>query len=304
MALRTKIYTAANFKVENELSVLLGSIHRLNVPFELAVIDSGLTLEFKSKVQEWISQTQIQVEYIFQDQSFYQGCYRARGLGCWLKLAGPRLLKEKADRLIYLDVDYLLQSDLSELRDIELQEHCFAACQTYAPETYQTEYWIDVDDESRQAKLGGETRFKPFNSGLMVIDVQKWLQENVENRVTEISRKCSHFFHGDQCILNALYGHRYLTLNALYNVHPDVVYREKLGIGKIKGFHLMGFRPWKKPQQREHICWYAFPHRFKTWRLLLKSVAAGPNGEIGLGIISHQLLSLKIVFQNLLKKGK
>ena len=299
----SKIYTSANHKVENELSVLLGSIHRMKVPFELWVIDAGLSKQFKDKVKKWQVKKTVQVNYVFQDQSFYQGCYPARGRGCWLKLAGPRLLGEETQQLVYLDVDYILQSNLSELQTVDLNSNCFGACQAYQSNSSENEFWIEVDDDSRQRKLGGEKRFKPFNSGLMVIDVQKWLTEDVENRVMEVSRKNSHFFHGDQCILNALYGHQYKTLDPLYNIHPEVVYRENIDIEKVKGFHLMGFRPWNVPQHKDHICWYAFPLKWKIFKVLLNAIGSGPNHRIYFGIILHQKIAMKILFKGFVGKG-
>ena len=105
----------------------------------------------------------------------------------------PELIEE--NRVIYLDCDMIVQQSLDELFELDLQGHFLAAVQ--------------------DAKGIG------FNSGMMVIDNQKWrncsiskklIHQTVENVTNEQN------LIGDQEVLNHVFGEDWLPLDQLYNL--------------------------------------------------------------------------------------
>lgn len=105
----------------------------------------------------------------------------------------PELIEE--NRVIYLDCDMIVQQSLDELFELDLQGHFLAAVQ--------------------DAKGIG------FNSGMMVIDNQKWrncsitkklIHQTIENVTNEQN------LIGDQDVLNHVFGEDWLPLEQLYNL--------------------------------------------------------------------------------------
>ncbi|HEM6560524.1 TPA: glycosyl hydrolase family 8 [Streptococcus suis] len=104
----------------------------------------------------------------------------------------PQFVKE--DKVLYLDSDLVVTSDLTEFFEKDIQNYYLAA--------------------SRAAFGYGIG----FNAGVMLINNKRWKQENIQKQLIDLTnRDFKNVPEGDQTILNRLLGQRYLRLDDTYN---------------------------------------------------------------------------------------
>ncbi|HHF6477914.1 TPA: glycosyltransferase, partial [Haemophilus influenzae] len=73
------------------------------------------------------------------------------------------------EKAIYIDVDTLTNSSLQELWNIDITNYYLAACR---------ETFIDVKNEAYKKTIGLEGDFY-FNAGILLINLNKWKEENI-----------------------------------------------------------------------------------------------------------------------------
>lgn len=148
------------------------------------------------------------------------------------------------ERLIYIDCDAVVTSSLRELWATKLDENYIAAVEDANGEKYVKKF-----------KLNSKTKF--FNSGMMLINCNKWKKDKIFSKALKISMKRSGTRWGyDQTILNQLFegNVKFLDLkwNLQYcpiNIWPTYKNLEEynLAIQNPSIIHYVGdFKPWKK----------------------------------------------------------
>ena len=102
-----------------------------------------------------------------------------------------------SDRVLYLDSDIIVTGDLNSLFKIDFKGHCIGA----------------VDDV-----YAYEGRKSGFNSGVLLMDVAKWEEHSIVNRLLELAAEKNQAVHlGDQSILNIYFEDNWLALDEEYN---------------------------------------------------------------------------------------
>lgn len=117
----------------------------------------------------------------------------------------PRLITE--DRVVYLDSDIIVHGDLSPLFELDLGDYSLAAVR-------------DADGNG-------------FNSGMLVIDSQKWREKDVTSllfdktveHMSYLEQTTTEGFNGDQTIFNLVFQNHWLELYKHFNlqVGHDVI---------------------------------------------------------------------------------
>ena len=133
----------------------------------------------------------------------------------YLRLAIPDLLPE--DRVaLYLDADTVILEPLWPLLATDVADVCLAAvrdpfnpvlaCDTKLPG------W-------RELGLSGETEY--FNSGVMLLNLERWRREKIAERCSEfLERSREHASFWDQDSLNVVVSDRWLRLRRRWNTFP------------------------------------------------------------------------------------
>lgn len=141
----------------------------------------------------------------------------------------PQFVKE--DKALYLDSDIVVRSNIDELFLEDITDYPLAAvADALVPST--------------------------FNSGVMLINVALWKQENATERLLELTNEFHDSSFGDQGILNRLFENRWYALDSSYNfmVGMDTVarnyeienwYTDSLELEETaKIIHFTGDKPW------------------------------------------------------------
>lgn len=101
-------------------------------------------------------------------------------------------LPKKLGRVLYLDCDIIIKQSIRELWGLDLHGKTIGALM----DAFSKYYRANIDLEENDIM---------FNSGVMLIDLNKWRQDKVEDKLLEfISRKNGWIQQGDQGVLNAL----------------------------------------------------------------------------------------------------
>ena len=130
----------------------------------------------------------------------WSGSYAAYG-----RLFAMGMIREKLDRLLYLDSDTIVTKDLSELYHSALGENVCAMVQDTAP------YFV-------YKHIGHSRKDTYFNTGVILFDVEKWKRLDCESSVTP----CIHALrktlcYPDQDVLNRFLKNRIKKLSPKYN---------------------------------------------------------------------------------------
>lgn len=168
----------------------------------------------------------------------------------YLRLKIPELLPVEVSRVIYLDADLLVTSDISELFNINLQGKPLGAVPDLGIMTSRRRM------KEKSKNLGLKENDFYFNSGVLLMDLKKWRAENYTNKLLELVKN-HNFRHHDQDALNMLFYNNWYVLPLEFNVIPPVFelplkvllskYREKAvkAIKNAKIIHYAGgHKPW------------------------------------------------------------
>ena len=115
-------------------------------------------------------------------------------------------LYEGMDRLVYLDCDLLMDSPVTELFTMDLGGKCLAAV-------------TDADNAPRKRVLGIPDDCDYINSGVLAIDVARWIELDASRRIIEyINSFPDALLYPDQDAINYVLGHEIVILPPEYNM--------------------------------------------------------------------------------------
>lgn len=143
------------------------------------------------------------------DESKYEGLPTHRyGPAVYQRINLPDYIPSDIHKIIYLDSDTLVLGDLADLWHMDLEGHPMAAVENFSPTAC-----IDVNLDRQEY----------FNSGVLLIDLDTWRQENIHHQVAEYAKyNASRLQYVDQCSLNAVLHKRWLRLPAEWNQQSDI----------------------------------------------------------------------------------
>jgi lipopolysaccharide biosynthesis glycosyltransferase len=138
-------------------------------------------------------------------------------LNVYARLFIPHFLPVSCSRAIYLDVDMIVRTDISELWNVDLHGRVIAGVPDRAP-TVSTA-WAGV---SNYKELGLPSSTIYYNSGLLVIDLVKWRNSNLTQEIIDciISNKQFASFP-DQYGLNVVFANKWHQLDSRWNTYAS-----------------------------------------------------------------------------------
>lgn len=148
------------------------------------------------------------------------------------------------DRLIYLDSDMIVNSSLKELSEMDLGDNYIAAVEDANGKKYAKRFGLKFDS-------------KFFNTGVMVLNCNKWRADNIMARAVEISMANTGTRFGfDQTVLNQLFEGKVKYIDLKWNLQYcpinvwatyDDIEQYKYAIKNPNIVHYVGdYKPWKK----------------------------------------------------------
>ena len=199
---------AANNRYVPHAAVLVTSIMENKAP------EDELSIHFFSdkttlKVQETFRQMSKDMGfnlsiYPMSDEMFAKFPTFNRGRTAYFRLSMHRALPNSLKTILYLDVDMIVMTSLSNLCSTDISEHYAAV----VPDPF-------VQDRNFLAV------FNPppyFNSGMMLLNLEKYRSEHMEDKAMQFGNKHLDLLHfPDQDILNGIFEGKVVYLTTKYN---------------------------------------------------------------------------------------
>ena len=168
------------------------------------------------------------------------------------------------DKALYLDVDIVVNGSIKDLYNTDVSDSYLAG--------------VVCPGFHRHKELEMAEDAKYFNAGVMVINLRRWRQEKLKDRVIEIARrKPEAMVFSDQCGINAIVNGKWKEVHPKYNLQGAFVEQD---ISNLTGLfapndltdaishpviiHYTGAaKPWQF--RRKH------PYRWLYWKYLRKT---------------------------------
>jgi lipopolysaccharide biosynthesis glycosyltransferase len=162
----------------------------------------------------------------------------------YYRLLIPELIPESIDKLIYLDIDILVKTNIRPLWETSLGDNCVAA--------------VDEQHEAHARRLNLPDN-KYFNAGVLVINTNVWRHLEITEKGLEVAAKRGDTLIAyDQDILNILLVDKWLSLPTKWNQMEG----HRLGYMDQEPaiVHFLGFKPWSihciHPMKKEYYRYY------------------------------------------------
>ena len=232
-------YVYDNLEDKNQYENLLV---KMNATFT-GIVYSGKTEVF------YISKSE--VDRLTTKFSIYENSYITRT--AFLRLFMARWLPQHLEKVLYLDIDILIKEEIEELFDL----------------SFDTPIFAEICTPKFLSNGGHLENFNApyFNSGVMLINLPKWREMNLESRFVDYGSKATYTYL-DQDILNLVFKDNWTRLGRPYN------YFHRYGSGEIdsdfsltpKVIHFVGNKPWKDTPITQYVSEYR--NKFNRIRIL------------------------------------
>ena len=203
------------------LSALLKSIelsHKYGEPIDIYIIDDGISGSNIKKLNQTITSNDINIVWknikdaiperfaLPADRSTYPLCI-------YVRLFLPYFLPENLSKAIYLDVDMIVLRDIQFLWNMDIADNALAAVVDISEKVGSS--WGGIRNYK---ELGIDPEAKYFNSGLLVIDLQKWREINATQSILNIiEANQEHALYPDQYGLNVIFANKWHELDSRWN---------------------------------------------------------------------------------------
>lgn len=177
------------------------------------ILDDNISDENKKMISSLIDKNDVYLKFIETknlDDMEFSLLKIKRNMGVSLttysRLFIASLLPEKIDKIIYLDCDALVVGSFKELWEMDISKYYFGAV-------------LDVINTAVKKELGFLLTENYFNAGVLLINLKKWRESNVEESFIEFmhdNRK--KFYQHDQGLLNYVFKDKIKVVNPKFNL--------------------------------------------------------------------------------------
>jgi lipopolysaccharide biosynthesis glycosyltransferase len=266
-------------------SMVASLLHNLasDQSVQLFIIDGGIQPQQKSRFTRSLDETRCQVNWMLPQPELLRRVERMTvsghiALSAYYRILIPELLPEVVEKVIYLDCDLIVLGNLKELWDLDLQSSYLLAAQDTGVQYVSSDNGLM---NYRELRIPPETKY--FNSGVLVINLKQWRQDNIcWEIVAYIENNISRIRWHDQDALNAVLFDHWQELPPWWNQIPAIydfqswqespfpqdVYEHTLHQPDIVHF-ATSRKPWNSFDHRDAELFYDYLDRtaWRGWRL-------------------------------------
>jgi lipopolysaccharide biosynthesis glycosyltransferase len=211
-----QIFTSFNEKYRVVAAACIASLFKHTDPdVEIIILDTGINKRTKTKFQKWAKRENRILEFISITAETYKyflgnDSELPNDIAYYPRLIAPYLASKNFEKILYIDADIICLRNPIKIFDVNLNENIIGAVQNGS---YKIENGI-----LNYQHLGLDESLPYFNSGMMIIDINKWKLNKVSERVL-ISNKLNKKFitHYDQYSLNIVLYNKWKLLSHDWN---------------------------------------------------------------------------------------
>ena len=185
------------------------------------IIDGGIKQKNKNKILQSIStknSKQCQIEWLQPLDGILTNMKISTHItiAAYFRLLIPSLLPHHFSKAIYLDSDLIVKGDLGQLWDIDIADNYLLAVQGLGISYVSSPHGL-----ANYKELGIPAHYKYFNSGVMVINIEKWRTDSISVKVIEYVQYYKEYMYcHDQEGLNAVLAGKWGELEPRWNQTP------------------------------------------------------------------------------------
>jgi lipopolysaccharide biosynthesis glycosyltransferase len=220
-------------------SVLKNS--KINTEFIFYILAEEMSEETKKKFQALKKIKDCSIYFITIDKEQFRRCPISHhfSIETYFKFSIASLLQD-VDKVLYLDCDVIILEDLSEFFSTDIEDFYVGMV---------SDAIIGSASGADQKRLGLAENSEYFNAGLIIMNLKKWREEDIEKKLLKWTEENSEkIMWVDQDVMNVVFKGFIKKLPEEYNVQLNYYdSREKLGDvkGKLKVVHYCGKgKPW------------------------------------------------------------
>jgi len=208
------IFLASNDKYAPFVATTMASICYNTKSFiEFYVLDGGITNFRKKQIESLKGKfNNFSIEFIKIDFEKYFNGFKKNNywsLDMYSRFLIP-LIKTNISKAIYLDVDVIALNDVNNLYQEILDNYILGAI----PE--DTDFKV-LNKRKKLLNMKDDSVY--FNSGVLLIDCQKWRDNDVINKILNVENDLRyHLLCPDQDLLNKVFDNNYKKLDLGYNL--------------------------------------------------------------------------------------
>lgn len=241
------IVTATDNSYAEHLAVMLYSLlanKASSNPIAMYVISSELSEQNKALLKRAVGKFNQNINFLNVDPRQYEPFMKSVTVGKYQKyltketyyrISIPDLLKKDIQKVIYLDCDMIVKADITRLWDKKLDVYYLGAVEDHwAKKTRNSDLLIPADS-------------KYFNAGMLVINLKKWREAQIKNKIIDyIQKHAAKIKFYSQDPMNAVLHDKWLQLNVKWNYQTEYLkYPELKGIRPAIIHYTGGHKPWK-----------------------------------------------------------
>jgi lipopolysaccharide biosynthesis glycosyltransferase len=203
------------------IAALLKSIdvnHKTSEHINFHIIDDGISTKFKKQLETIVDPSRLTIFWhtsksIIPSNLSIPVDTSGFPMTTYLRVFAPNVVGLDVHKLLYIDVDIILQDDISKLWHMSTGEHVIAAVQDIAKT-------VDCDwgGLPNYKELGLDPKTKYFNAGVLLINTDKWREQNISAEIIGALIKYKETVQlGDQYGLNVVFATKWEELDPKWN---------------------------------------------------------------------------------------
>lgn len=227
-------------------------LNNTSLIFHIYVLSFDLSKENKGNIASWVTKNANEITFIdvkkdlFQNFPIFDEGYISPAT--YLRLFIPSLLPQHIDKVLYLDSDIIVNTNIDELLNTDISTNTLAA----------------VEDAPNNSVILQDKKQLYFNAGVLLLNLRELRKSDFLNdAVNFIQKNHAELFFHDQDVLNALLGNhakivpiKWNMLDCFYSKPPKILPKylqdykstdKKNCIihfsGKIKPWHIASLHP-------------------------------------------------------------
>ncbi len=205
------------------VAALLKSIevnHKSGELIEAWIIEDNIPKKRKKKLEDSLDLTRMHIRWINNKEVIPPGVQlpsdrTSYPLNIFMRIFIPHFIPEGTRKVLYLDVDMVVNTDISKLWYTDIDNYVMAAA------TDSICVYIKNNVKNyKELGLPGDSKY--FNSGLLLINIKKWLEKDITRKVIQtINENRKYSFFGDQYGLNVNLVDQWYELDPLWNYYAS-----------------------------------------------------------------------------------
>jgi lipopolysaccharide biosynthesis glycosyltransferase len=241
------IALAADEAYAMPLATTLRSIVETNQshwPLDFYILHDGFSPEGQKKVADSLPAASALLLWIPVETTIFEEFSTIPHVSkmCYARLLIPKFFPETVAKVLYLDTDLLVLSDLGPLWQTDLTGYALAAVPDFY---YHTKFVLEgLDPSLSRAHYAGLPLVRNyFNSGVLLIDLDRWREERLSEKTFAYLSRHSRLPNMDQDALNFVCANLWKKLDPQWNIQ-DHIHRtvdDRCGIVHF----VTQLKPWK-----------------------------------------------------------